>query len=439
MAVNATAIWRVRPSGSNTNGGGFDSAISGAGTDYSRQNAAQASGSNATCTTGTSTFVDATANAFTSAMVGNAIWIASGTNFTVGAYFVTAFTSASTVTLDRSPVGGTSGTVGVWKLGGGWADFWTNTTSTTWLVPGNIVYILGSGTPNPASYTYDYVFSLASAVTTLATGSNTTAGNLSFLNDPATPGYKAPPDTTGGMPVIQNSGTGGSMFNFGNNQFCLFGGLYFVAGNGTGGHNTVFNSGNNATITVYSCVFDQFGFNACFTVGCQSSFFLNCECFSSTGTPGPSISVLSMSTSSYCIACNVHDCGASSGASAVDVGGSAFVLNCIIAKNSVNQAISVNNTPAVVMNNTIDGNTGDAMTIGAHVTAFICNNIFSNHTGAGAHGINAGSSITTGLVDYNSFYNNTTNYNGVNITGPHDTILAVTPYVGSATENYKLA
>ncbi len=122
MAINASAVWRVRPGGSNVNGGGYDAAISGAGTDYSQQDAAQVSGTAGTAA-GTTTFTDATANNFTSAMIGNAIWIASGAGFTAGAYFVTGFTSSSIVTLDRSP--GT-GSAAVWKLGGAWADFWTN-------------------------------------------------------------------------------------------------------------------------------------------------------------------------------------------------------------------------------------------------------------------------------------------------------------------------
>src|SRR5271170_2466310 len=100
MAVNATAIWRVRPSGSNTNGGGYDPGISGAATAYSKQNTAQATGTLGTSTAST-TFTDA-GGAFTSAMVGNALWIASGAGFTVGAYFITAFGSSTSVTLDRA-------------------------------------------------------------------------------------------------------------------------------------------------------------------------------------------------------------------------------------------------------------------------------------------------------------------------------------------------
>ena len=148
MAVNATAIWRVRPSGSNTNGGGYDSGIAGAATDYSTQNSAQASGTHG-AGSGTTTFTDSTAAAFTSAMVGNAIKIAGQ-----GFYFVTAFTNASNVVVDRTL--GTFSSAS-WSLGGGWADYFTNTTSAGPLVAGNWCLILGSGIPDPSSYTFDYL------------------------------------------------------------------------------------------------------------------------------------------------------------------------------------------------------------------------------------------------------------------------------------------
>ena len=53
-------------------------------------------------------------------MVGNALWIASGTGFTTGVYFIAAFVSSTQVTLDRAS--GT-GTAAHWAVGGGWADF----------------------------------------------------------------------------------------------------------------------------------------------------------------------------------------------------------------------------------------------------------------------------------------------------------------------------
>ena len=150
MTIGATAVWRVRPSGNNLNGGGYDAGIAGAATDYSKQNAAQATGTNGTTSgAGSTTFTDATAAAFTTLMPGNCIQIASGTNFQAGFYFVISRTNASSVVLDRTPSSGGAGASGVWKLGGGWADFSNLATAP---VSNNTCLVLGSGTPNPAAY-----------------------------------------------------------------------------------------------------------------------------------------------------------------------------------------------------------------------------------------------------------------------------------------------
>jgi hypothetical protein len=228
MAATANAVWRVRPSGSNTNGGGFDCSLSsaatgthgtftgttftdstaaafsagmvgssiaitttgggfdgqylitafinssnitlgtgnpgaplltnltwtvGSGTDYSQQNAAQLSQSApANTSTATTTLTD-TGAAFTSALIGNAIRV-SGTGITTTITFITAVPSGTTLTLQTSP--GTTGTTVSYNIGGAWADFWTNTTTTApTIVSGNTVYILGSGIPNPSSYSFD--------------------------------------------------------------------------------------------------------------------------------------------------------------------------------------------------------------------------------------------------------------------------------------------
>jgi hypothetical protein len=104
-SIASTAAWEVRPTvGSDTNGGGYDPAITG-GTDYSQQNSKNSSGSNistadAACTGGT-TLTSSTA-AFTAAIKGNIIYL-TGTSVTTGWYEVTAYGSATSVTLDRSP------------------------------------------------------------------------------------------------------------------------------------------------------------------------------------------------------------------------------------------------------------------------------------------------------------------------------------------------
>lgn len=426
MAINPTAIWRVRPSGNNLNGGGYDPGISGAATDYSQQNSAQASGSAGTAS-GTTTFTDAVSASFTAAMVGNAIFIASGTGFTAGFYFVTAYTSASTVTLDRSP--GT-GTAAGWKLGGGWADFWTNTTAN--IVPGNTCYILGSGTPNPVSYTYDYLLNSA----WVPVSGNDTAGRIFFLNDPATPGYKAPPDTTGGMPCIQigsSGGISGATFN-------VMNGLWWVLASVVPQGTRVFQN----DMAEIGSVHDQFGVD-CNFLGFTSFIELGSEFFSSVSGSGGSYGVCALRGGSIMIGCNVHD---TIGGGIEIVFDNSFVIqSCIIAKCG-SYGIYYQANFGVISNNTIDGNAGDGIELhdgnASLSTVNIMNNIISNHVNGGTYGLTVDSGTTAendlvkGLVDYNVFYNNSQDVNAISY-GAHDTHGGSNPYVGQSTENYTLA
>jgi hypothetical protein len=438
MAVLATAVWRVRPSGVNTNGGGYDPGISGAATDYSRQNAAQATGTNgSTSGAGSTTFTDSTAAAFTSAMVGNCIQIASGTNFQAGFYFVTAFTNANSVVLDRTPSSGGAGSAGVWKLGGGWADFWTNTTSSGPLVPGNIVNILGSGTPNPSAYSFDYTAN----TTFSAAAGNQTAGSIVFQNDPATPGYKAPPDTTGGMPCV--SITANDLVTAINNSFI---GLWLVATTPPPGHVVITASGANSNCTVFGCVLDQFGKDNQVLNG-PSAYIIGSEVFSSVSAAAGSRAVIYITASGAVIGCNIHD--AISHGLTFSGTGTFTIINSIVAKCGVVGVLlaDANDQAKIIMNNTIDGNGSHGIEVTTQRAAWSCqiiNNIISNHTGVGKFGlvVDAGTaaqnSLVVALADYNTYYNNTANYSGIN-AGPHDTALGVTPYVASATENFTLA
>lgn len=92
MAIASTTVFEVQIGGSDTQcGGGFDPALGG--TDYSQQATAQATG---TVTSATTT-VTATTSIFTSQMVGNLI--TDGTTYKE----ITAFTSATVVTVDSAP------------------------------------------------------------------------------------------------------------------------------------------------------------------------------------------------------------------------------------------------------------------------------------------------------------------------------------------------
>lgn len=117
MAIGAGSVWEYQTGGNNNYGGGFDSTISGAGTDYSQQTTAAFAITDLACVAG-GAIVTSANGGFTSLMVGNGFNIVSGTNFTAGFYFIIGYTDGNTVTLDRTPVGGSSGSAGVANVGG---------------------------------------------------------------------------------------------------------------------------------------------------------------------------------------------------------------------------------------------------------------------------------------------------------------------------------
>ena len=92
MALSASTVFEVRSDGSDTNGGGY---VSG-GTDYSQQAAAQLSVADAACA-GNTTVTSATGG-FTSAMIGNLMYLSTGP----GWYLIRAYTDGNTVTIERN-------------------------------------------------------------------------------------------------------------------------------------------------------------------------------------------------------------------------------------------------------------------------------------------------------------------------------------------------
>src|SRR5579885_697525 len=116
-AIAATAVWDVRTTGSDTNGGCFDKGVTSPGTDFSVQDAAQVSYTDlvigSTTTQGTSS-----AHAFGSTHPGNCIHISAGTGCTTGWFEITSV-SGTTATFDRSL--GTAASTCTAVLGGGLA------------------------------------------------------------------------------------------------------------------------------------------------------------------------------------------------------------------------------------------------------------------------------------------------------------------------------
>ncbi len=174
MTISAAAVWECRPTaGSDTNGGGYDSTISGAATDYSVQNAAQLALTDIVCSN--TTTVTSVVGGFTSAMIGNAIYITGG-GATTGRYFITARASTNSITVDRTPgtvaagtgnVGGALATLG--EAFGGNAAVGSNTT----YIKNSGTHLVTTSIPQPATG--------ASANYTSLVGYNSTRGDLDSI------------------------------------------------------------------------------------------------------------------------------------------------------------------------------------------------------------------------------------------------------------------
>lgn len=140
----ATTVWefRVTATASMVNGGGFNSANASPGTDFSQQNAAQATGANLASSNGTTNpcVVSSASHNFTSTDHGNIIHITAGTSWITGWYEIVS-TSGNAATLDRACGSSASISGGTWYLGGALSlnstlddDFFEQ------LTPGNVVW-----------------------------------------------------------------------------------------------------------------------------------------------------------------------------------------------------------------------------------------------------------------------------------------------------------
>lgn len=102
MAIGASSVWEYQTGGNNNNGGGFDSTISGAGTDYSQQATAALALTDIAYTANSTTITSATGG-FTAAMIGNALnlYTVNGVGNSTGFYFIVAVADTNTATIDR--------------------------------------------------------------------------------------------------------------------------------------------------------------------------------------------------------------------------------------------------------------------------------------------------------------------------------------------------
>lgn len=383
MAINASTVWRVRIGGNDDNGGAFDPEIVGAGTDYTEQDIAQLTLTDLT-TSGASAVVSSATGGFTSAMIGNAIRIASGTNFTVGTYFIVAVGSTNSATLDRN-CSTASGSGGVGRVGGAHAT--PLRASLAGFAAGNTILIRGQGSNEPVDIDY------------FVTAAVNVAGCTVI-------GYN-------GRPKISHTG----LFTHATlTTNVLIKGLYFVqSSTALGTTGVVRGAGSTAVI---DCVFDQAGFDSTQIADCSA---INCS-FINSGTQlsGTRAAVTLNTNNPYGAVverCHVKD---QRGDGVSMTFGRGTVRNSIIQNcqgNGITIATSLSTAQAnvPVCNNTIHDNLGHGIQIDAP-QGILCDNIISNHTGSGKHGIFWSAAPVGYARDYtrvarNNFHGNTTNSN----------------------------
>lgn len=428
MAIAASAIWRVRPGGSVLNGAVYDGTTYAGGTDYSQQDAAQLSLTDVVGN-GTTTITSATAG-FTSAMVGNAINITSGTGVTVGHYLIASFTNSMTVVLDRTP--GTFA-AGVGRVGGAWGGSTQHPFQIgdsvravgNKPVPGNTVYIRGAGTDTPSSA--DYTFSGYSALQ----AGDTTSGKINWLAENGRPRFH---------------GNGLTLLNGNSNR--IYGMYFYITSNATSGYGVI----SLNTSTLENCVVNTNSQSsmAGVVVGGSQSEVINCEVLSGTTSPTANVGSHGVVVNGA-IGCKIfgnrihhsRDIG-------INVtGGPSANITCNWIYGNVGDGVATNVTSYgdSVCGNTIHGNGGHGINIASLATLpiyTVFNNIFSGHTTASKNGVNVAAGTTAAVAairrffDYNFYYNNTGHRSSNFAAGIASLDLTVDPYTNAAAFDFSL-
>lgn len=419
MTIGASTVWRIRVSGNDANGAGYDSTISGAGTDYSQQDATQLSLTD--CVSTASTTITSATGGFTSAMIGNAIRISAGTGSpTVGYYFITARTDTNTITVDR--VSGTY-TAGTGNVGGAAATSEAalcvdaNSAGNKY-VAGNTIYFRGAGTDTPSSADY--------TIASRLTFTGTATAPVKILGENGRPFLDSTTDIT-----------------FLSSAYLYLYGLYFKASHAS---MQGFIHGSSVK-NVFNCVFklNNKGFPVFLSTGDNGSAMIGCEVDGQCTGAVAGNSVGTLISNGFMMHDNyIHDTG--------DIGvsntGNGWIqITNNIFKKTWGAAISVSGASlnGVVSNNTIDNGQSDGIVLTAQTVVpnyAIYNNIISNCSQASKTGlkVTSGTAATSDriatLINYNCVYNCTTSYSGIS-AGAND-VSTDPQYTDQAGGDYRL-
>lgn len=415
MAVTATSIAEIRTTGNDLNGGWFDSAFIGSGTDYSQQTGAQVTfnGTTVTATTvGASATITITGYTVQSTDVGNGINIASGTNFTAGQYIITSVdTGANTWTMNSNVTTG-NGAAMVGRMGGA---FSTLTRPT--LIAGAKVYVKATAT-----------YSITAANNIL----NTSGTSLAWI---MYEGYNATRGDNGQVTVQRSSGSSFNMIG-GSGNFRTMKNFIIDGNSGTsiGGVNysglwSIFEN-----CKVMNCT--TFGF----TPGGTKAKLINCVVTGTSGTAAFNIT----GTSIYLLGCratgnSIHGF-LFNGASALLCVAERCIADANTGSSTGFKIVNINTVlirQCVAYNNGSDGILFDTTASSACIDGAMVNSciLVSN----GGYGLNA-NAATVPFFDavYNAFYNNTSGARNNISAGTGDVTLTGVPFTNAGSNDFSL-
>lgn len=401
MAIAATTAWEVDANtgitaSAMTNGGGFNASRAGAGTDYSlASNSPSGTGGPILALTdlamvnGGTTLTSSTGG-FTAAMIGNLIYIASGTNFVAGWYEITARADTNTVTLDRDATTGGNGSSGVGNVGGCLSNL--TDAHLELVVAGNVVYVKG-----PATYTTGAGINVAADGTAVApiviAGYNATRSTVGTCDGSDRPLVACAANTF----IVDVS------WQLHNLRFTT------TDSNGVK-FNGTFGLARNCSVAQSSASANRYAIQ----MSASGVRVIDCEL---NATAGYGLSLAG--TGTHAFACYVHDsangvlCGSGFGS----------IVGCVIEACSTAGIVLASVDYMFLLWNTID-TTVDGISATDSIANLVMNNIISNMTSEGAVWT---TQTDSNWWDYNDWYGNATDitliadrHATLTLPGPHD-------------------
>lgn len=396
MALEAEALWGVRPGGDDNNGCYFYNELPGTSVDYTDQDVAEETFANLTTSgAGSTTLTDGDAGGlFTAAMPGNGIYISGGTNFTVGMYYIKTRTDGNNVVLDRSPTPGGAGASGAGKVGG--SRLTLKDAFFEGVSAGDTIWI------KAGTYTLTEIIDIAKAGTATLRikvyGYNATRGDQPQDDDRpyivCAAVYHIDLATHWVMEHFRMLGASGQVLQL-SGDYSRVRNIKAQNDSGVANRYAIYANGNGEIVE-------------------------DCECISDAGY-ALYIGIDGIARFNSC-----HDSVRGIFAGSTEV----VLLNNLCYDNT--DGIYGDSNNLKIQGNTLDGNTGKGIDL---VTGEICdliNNILSNN----GTGVNATNVRESNYLDYNDFFTNGTDV--TNVTKGANTLAVDPDYVNRAVKNFSL-